>query len=499
MIRPTRPWARADAYCASGGDWDQPSLDSLLRDAAHRRSDAVALVDGDRRWTTGELDAHSGSLAASLAQRGVGLGDAVAWQLPNCAEAVVALRACWRLGAIAVPIHHGFTGTEVERLLAATTPSAVLDAEVIAATITGSTTSASSAAAELAPVPGDALGAVLFTSGSSGTPKGVLHTQHTLAYKARTMAAVHGLGPDDVVLMPAPLAHVSGMLNGVTLPGVVPFRTVVMRRWDAADALDLVEREGVTFMIGPPTFFVAMMQNANFTSQRVASLRLVSSGGAGVTEAFVETASERLGCVVKRTYGSTETPTVATSRPDDPPAAARQHDGRAIASVELRVADSGELEVRGAEMFCGYLDPAANDAAFTTDGFYRTGDLATLTDDGWLNIVGRIADVIIRGGENISAAEVEAHLEAHPAIAQAVAVGAPDDLMGERVHAFVTRAADDSTPIDVAWARAWFAQRGVAKYKTPERIEVLDTFPVLATGKPDRAALRTLARSVDRH
>jgi cyclohexanecarboxylate-CoA ligase len=412
----------------------------------------------------------------------------VAWQLPNCAEAVVAMRACWRLGAIAVPLHHGFTGAEVARLLDATEPSVVLDD----VTVRNESQTHSPLERSGAPtVSGEALGAVLFTSGSSGTPKGVLHTQHTLAYKARTMAQVHGLGPDDVVLMPAPLAHVSGMLNGVTLPGVVPFRTVVMRRWDAGDALELVEREGVTFMIGPPTFFVAMLQSSRFSADRVASLRLVSSGGAGVTEAFVEMASERLGCVVKRTYGSTETPTVATSRPDDPADAARLHDGRAIASVELRVADSGELEVRGAEMFCGYLDAAANDTAFTDDGFYRTGDLATLTADGWLNIVGRIADVIIRGGENIAAAEVEAALEAHPSISQAVAVGVPDDVMGERVLAFVV--AENAEHLDVEWCRSWFAQREVARFKTPEHVVVVDALPLLATGKPDRTALRAEA------
>src|SRR4029079_173549 len=239
------------------------------------------------------------------------------------------------------------------------------------------------------------LAAVLFTSGSSGAPKGVLHTQATLAYKATLMARVHELGVDDCVLMPAPGAHISGLLNGVTLPGVVPFRTVFMARWDPELALDLIERERVTFMVVPPTFFVGLMQAPGFTPDRAASLRLISSGGAGVIVACVEKASQRLGAVVKRTYGSTEAPTVATSTGTDADADAHRHDGHAIGAVELRVVD-GELRVRGPEVCVGYLDREQSADAFDADGWFRTGDLATLDAGGWLTIVGRLKDVIIR-------------------------------------------------------------------------------------------------------
>ncbi|HEX7526742.1 MAG TPA: fatty acid--CoA ligase family protein, partial [Gaiellaceae bacterium] len=342
-----------------------------------------------------------------------------------------------------------------------------------------------------------ALAVVLFTSGSSGAPKGVLHTQRSLAYKARLMADVHGLRPDDAVLMPAPLAHISGLLNGITVPGVVPFKSMLMERWDPARALDLIEREQITFMIGPPTFFVSLMATPGFASDRVASLRLVSSGGAGVTEAFVEEASTRLGCVVKRTYGSTEAPTVATSRHTDDRDASRHHDGRAVGSVQLRVTDpdtsaerplgeSGELWIQGPELFSGYLEPAET-ATAVHDGWLRTGDLAVLDGEGRLRIVGRIKDLIIRGGENIAAAEVEAVLERHPAVGQAVAVGYPDRLMGERVCAFVVT---DATDFDLDACRAWFGAQGVTRFKTPEQVVVVHALPLLATGKPDRARLR---------
>jgi cyclohexanecarboxylate-CoA ligase len=460
-LRETFRPARGAEYVRAGGPWDLPSLDALLTNAA-RASDAATLE-------------RVAVLAGGLRGAGVERGDVVAWQAPNRTEVALLYRACWRLGAIAAPVHHNTGPAERDAQLATVSPRVFVDVDDLP----------SGAPVDDCWDDGAALAAVLWTSGSSGKPKGVLHTQQTLAYKAAQMAAVHGLGPDDCVLMPAPFAHVSGLLNGVTLPGAVPFRCVPMARWDPELALDLIERERVTFMIGPPTFFVSLLGARGFTPARVESLRLVSSGGAGVTEAFVDDASARLGCVVKRTYGSTEAPTIATSTPGDDPDAARRYDGRAIGAVELRTAANGELLVRGPEVCCGYVDAAQTADAFTDDGWFRTGDLATL-DDGWLTITGRIKDVIIRGGENISATEIENVLEAHPDVAHAVAVGYPDALMGERVCAYVV--APPSFDLDAC--RAWFTRREVARYKTPEQLVTVAEFPLLSTGKPDRAALR---------
>src|SRR5438270_4742862 len=227
-----------------------------------------------------------------------------------------------------------------------------------------------------------------------------------------------------------------------------------------------------------------------FRSERVQSLRLISSGGAGVTPAFVEQARAAFGAVVKRTYGSTEAPTVTTSHAGDPLDRARDTDGRPTGEVELRVADGGELWLRGPEVFVGYADPLKTRAAHARGGWFRTGDRATIDDDGWLTVVGRIKDVVIRGGENISVAEVEGVLEAHPAVRQAAVVGYPDDILGERVAAFVV--ADEG--FDLEAVRDWFAEQGVTRFKTPERVVRLDALPTLAAGKPDRAALRELAR-----
>jgi cyclohexanecarboxylate-CoA ligase len=436
-------------------------------------------------------------LAGALRRAGVGRGDRVAWQLPNHLDAIALYRACWQLGAVAVPLHGRAGPRELDVLLGLLEPSVFLrslaEIESLAAGIAVGRP-ASAGGARRAPVGSvghigggpDDDAVVLFTAGSSGDPKGVRHTHRSLVYKAQLMVGVHDLGPDDVVLMPAPLAHISGLLNGVLVPAAAGMSVELMDRWSPADALSVIESARVSFMVGPPTFFVDLMDDASFSTSRVHSLRLVSSGGAGVAPEFVDRASAALGALVKRSYGSTEAPTVATSLADDDPLLARQHDGHAIGRAELRVVD-GELHVRGPELFAGYLSSAQTSSAMTDGGWFRTGDLATISPTGWLTITGRIKDVIIRAGENISAAEVERTLEAHPAIALAAVVGAPDDRLGEQVVAFVVA---PTGRFDLDTCRTWFSEQGVARFKTPERVVLVDSLPRLASGKVDRAALR---------
>ncbi len=500
-LRPTWVPSRAENYRRPGGPWDVPPLDTLL--SAH----AGEVVDGDVRLSAAQTDALVATVAGGLLARGVRKGEAVTWQLPNSLAAAVLNRACWRIGAVAAPVLHSFGPAEVDAALAQIDPAlsvelsadALADPVAIAAAVDGGRP----VAASTCPVRPSDLALVLFTSGSTGTPKAVLHTHRGLSWKASLMARVHGLGKADAVLMPAPMAHVAGLLNGVLVPGAAGMRAVLVRRFDPEHALHLVTRERVSFMAGPPTFFIAMA--AAFVEGRrngvdLSSVRLISSGGASVTPAFVEDTARVFDCRVKRTYGSTEAPTVTTSVDDDPFEKARDTDGRAVGRVELRVSDpdtggrrptgaSGELWVRGPELFAGYADATQNEAVIAHGGWFRTGDLATVDEEGWLRIVGRLKDVIIRGGENISASEVEAVLEAHPDIRHAVAVGYPDPLMGERVAAFVESAA----PFDLDECRRWFAGRGVAIFKTPEKVERVDRLPLLGSGKADRAELKRRA------
>ena len=337
------------------------------------------------------------------------------------------------------------------------------------------------------------LAVAMFTSGSTGEPKAVLHTHRGLAHKALTMVDVHDLSSDDAVLMPAPLAHISGLLNGVLVSGAAGMRTVLMDKWDPEQGLHLIEEERVSFMIGPPALFTGLMSVPSFSRERVASMRVISTGAMGVTPEFVTAAHEGFGAFVKRSYGSTEAPTVSTTYHADDPARGRETDGRAVGQAEVRVVDPasgrdrptgdvGEVWVRGPELFAGYADQAQTRVAIHR-GWFRTGDLGVL-DEGWLTIVGRIKELIIRGGEKVAPAEVERTLQAHPRIQQAVVVGYPDRRLGERVAAFVV--ADGG--FDLGTCQAWFASQGgpFQDARAGRRGRV----PARARGgKPDRVAL----------
>jgi cyclohexanecarboxylate-CoA ligase len=209
----------------------------------------------------------------------------------------------------------------------------------------------------------------------------------------------------------------------------------------------------------------------------------------------VADASERLGAFVKRSYGCTEAPTVTTTHAGDPAVKGAETDGRSVGCARVVIVDpgtgamlgagrEGEIWLRGPELFAGYLD-ASETRATVTSGWFRTGDLGVFDDDGFLRVVGRLKDVIIRQGENIAPAEVEQVLERHPSVRQAVVVGIPDRVVGERVAAFVV---GDASFDQVACAR-WFAEQGIARFKTPEAVRVVDSIPLLPAGKPDRAAL----------
>jgi cyclohexanecarboxylate-CoA ligase len=509
-----------NAILAHGGPSDALTLEALLSQTdgpADRR-----VMDDRQVMAADDVTEASARLAGGLRAAGVGHGDLVAWQMPNCIEVVLLYRACWRLGAIAAPIHDRAGEREVGALFDLLDPKLRFRA---ADEVTRLAEHPPLTAIDAAP---EDLAVVLLTAGSTGRPKGVLHTHRSLAGKARSMVSVHGLSITDVVLMPAPLAHVSGLLNGVLVPGAAGMSTVLVRRWSPADALQLIEREQVSFMVGPPTFFIGLMEEPSFSAAAVSSLRLVSCGGAGVSEAFARRASMALGATVKRSYGSTEAPTVASSIPADPPDRAMQFDGHAVGEAELRVVDpvtlapvgpdtEGELWVRGPELFAGYLSTETDEAgeadesgvragAITPDGWFRTGDLARLTSDGWLTVTGRLDELIIRGGENIAPTEVERLLEEHPAVSRAVVVGVPDDRLGERVGALVVPnapsaggtgdvgAAEPAPTFDVADCREWFAARGVARFKTPEHIVLAHELPLLPSGKVDRRAVLDLVR-----
>ena len=451
---------------------------------------APATLDGHTWRGREETDDVVRRLAAGLIAVGVRPGDRVTWWLPNRWQGVALYLACWQVGAVAAPLHHRLSVQEAQALVARIAPRAIFVAHDLphlrgAAAIGGPhdawpvLTARAPLAGPVAPAP-DGLATLLATSGSDGRPKLVAHTHAALLAKAQSMTVVHGLGAADTVLLPAPLAHISGLLNGVLLPAASGMRVVLVPRWDPGRALSTIADEAVTFVVGPPTVGGQLLAVEVFSVAQVASVRLYSCGGAGVTAAFAERAAALLDCVVKRTYGSTEAPTVTTSWVGDPVERGWHTDGRVTSGAQLRVDDAGELWLRGAELFARYWD---DDSSLDGDGWFPTGDLAHL-DGGWLTVTGRRKELIIRGGENVSPREVETVCQSLPGISDCAVVGYPDEIYGERVGLVVV----GSTPTLDA-VRAHCAAAGLARYKTPERVVGVAAMPTLTVGKPDRGAL----------
>ncbi|WP_419924404.1 class I adenylate-forming enzyme family protein [Candidatus Poriferisocius sp.] len=445
-----------------------------------RRDDLI--VAGDRRLSSDEVIAWAAEAAATLET-----GQPAAFQLPTGPEGVVAYRACWQAGAVAVPLLYSDEGRQQSHAFAALGTNRLLDPSQYPAT-------GNASHRQITRAQPDDQALIMFTSGSTGVPKGVVHTQAALAYKTRQAIAIQGFTPADAGLFPASLAHVAGLLHAVLIPGAASIKTVLMSRWDPGEALRLIEHEEITYMVGPPTFFNDLMSQPDFNPSRTASLRFLSIGGASITPAFVNRARDTFGCVVKRAYGSTEAPTVTTCTIGDDPERMANTDGRPFAPTQIRLDEHGEIQVRGPEVTVGYLDPAHTAAAFTEDGWFRTGDLGRIDADGYLTVVGRLGQKIIRGGENIDAIEVEAILESHPAVTQAVALGEPDDRLGERVASFVV--VDGAFDLDEC--HRWFAQSGAARFMVPERLVTVVEMPTMPSGKPDRSELARLLKDSTR-
>ncbi|HEY5173861.1 MAG TPA: AMP-binding protein [Acidimicrobiia bacterium] len=478
--------------------------------------DTVAIVDGNVRLTVDELRVRSSRVAAGLRERGVGPGHAVAWQLPNWWEAVVLCWAVWRCGATASPITTSLGAREVGFILNRTGARLIIaprefrgtdypallrsfgyDGEVVVVR-DGVPLPESSAAAPPVEVSVEDPAVVLWTSGTTSEPKGVVHTHQSLRVEADTIAAAHAIRPGESLLLPMPVTHVAGLTYGILLPVTSSITTVLMDTWEPGRALRLVERESIAVMISTPVFMRTMIDHSEFDGTDLASVRMFSLGGAGVAPAMVREGARAFGCWCKRTYGSTEYPTLTTGRAGDDPERDATTDGPLIGAAELRIVDPetladlplgtpGELLARGPEMFVGYLDDELDAEAFVDDGWFRTGDLATY-DGEYLTIVDRLKDIIIRGGENISAQEVEALLVTHPQIAQAACVAMPDRVMGEKICAYVIPNPGGGPTLEAV--RAHLVERGLARFKLPERLEVRDALPRTASGKVQKTPLR---------
>jgi cyclohexanecarboxylate-CoA ligase len=537
-MRPTRPLDARRARHEAAGEWPGATFSALLDRRAADAADRIYIVDGardgDRTYTFGDLKRRADRLAMALRALGIGAGDVVSYQLPNWFDAAALACAIDRVGAIQNPIitiyreHEvgfacrqarsrmlvvpgvvrGFDHRELARAVQRTAPDLEHVVTLRAEPLPGQRTLES-----LETTPPHALGpsplgphdvcAVLYTSGTTADPKGVLHTPSTLGGLNAVQRAIFGVPADERSLLQFPLMHIGGLAMFVRGQLENGTSAVFMDAFDPALAIDLVERWRVTGAGGPPAILQAMLAAPNFAPEKMRSVRSSGSGAADVSPELMRTVSERFGCVAYRSYGMTECPMVTCGRPGDPPEKSHGTDGRPSPGCSVRAVDDagrpvpagveGELELFGPQLCVGYLDPAL-DAAFTADGFLRSGDLGVIDADGFVRITGRRKDVIIRKGENLSAKGIEDELAAHPKIADVAVVGVPDAQSGERVCACVVLRAGAGR-LDLDDVRAFMRARGVMMQKIPEQLDVVDELPRNATGKVRKDVLRARLRA----
>lgn len=463
------------------------TFSEALDRAVARSPQKTAVVDEARRVTYAELHRTVAGVASRLHEHGVGPGDVVTSQLRNSIEAVALCLAVNRLGAVHNPVvtiyrerELGFIRDEAQSVVFIDRA----DHELLSAAAPpdGGTAPARGPGPEAATF-------LVYTSGSTSQPKGVLHADRTLTAECAAQAAYHDLTAQEVFVMAGSVGHVSGLIYGVLLPIWLGATTVLMDTWDPGRFLSLVQSERGTFSGGAPTFLQGLVDHPRLEDVDTSTLRVFPCGGADVDPSLIRAASARLGVRTGRGYGSTEFPSITSGAgPDERDDKRADTDGRPIGANEVRIVD-GEIQARGPELFLGYRDPALDIDAFTEDGWFRTGDLGTLDDDGYLRVTGRLKDVIIRSGEKISARELEELLAGHPKVAEVAVIARPDVRTGEHACACVVPLDGDEAPT-LAELGAFLSDLGISRRKLPEELEVRATLPMTAGGKVDKQALR---------
>ena len=547
-----------------------PIVDWVGRWARERPAED-ALVDvragGTRTWTWEELDREADKAASLLLELGVEPGETVAYQLPNWGEFVILTLACMKVGAICCalmpifrereiayalrrskarvlvvadefrgrkhaeetaamlngvdgPKNHDMAhfsarqhGLAVEHVLVVGAEGAAVLPESdgvrwhdFAAALAGQEPDA---AAIVARKPGPtALSQLFFTSGSTGEPKGVLHRYDALT-RAAMMEVEHlGLGRDDTIYIPTPLAHQTGLLYGMWLAFALGSTQVIQDIWDPHLAARALREWDGTF-VQAATPFLADLVRVIDAGEEVAppALRIFVVTGAAVPRALAERATRMLSASVCGAWGSTESCLGALAAPGDDPTKVWGTDGRALAGTRIRIVDEddkplgpgeeGNFQVTSRCLFEEYLDrPDLTAAAMTADGWYRTGDLATIDGDGFLRLTGRVKDIINRGGEKVPVAEIEQLLHEHPAVAEVAIVAMPDERLGERACAFVVRAPDFGGDFGLAEVREWLDSHEMSKHYWPERVEILAEMPRTPSGKIQKFILRDRAKGL---
>ncbi len=529
---------RPDAFAG----YRNTTISVIARERAEQHPDRAAiLLDSGEEITFAAIYAEAARLSLALGQLGLRRGDVVSFQLPNWREPVAINIACSMLGLVinpVIPIYRdrelgfilrdtrarvlfvpeNFRGFDYPAMVAALRAD-LPDLEHVVVvrpgaedTDTPGTQSyaallASAPAEEAAPeesVSPDDVKIVMYTSGTTGNPKAVRHSHNTLTRALDNGVDAWRLGRDDVMLMPSPVTHITGFCNGMELPFFTDARAVFMERWNVDDAIGLIERTGASVCISATPFLNELVTAAHERGLGLPSMRLFACGGASVPPQLIRETHRVLdNCRAFRVYGSTEAPLVTTGfqRPEEEELAAGT-DGH-IYNYEVRVLDEsgrvlerdadGEIAVRGPTLMLGYGDAAQTESAFDADGFFLTGDIGHVTAQGAIVITDRKKDIIIRGGENLSAREIEEVILDHPAIVEAAVVAMPHERLGEGVAVYVV-CRDGSEPMTLETLVAFLADSGLAKQKWPQRLEPAPELPKTASGKVRKDVLRRQLR-----
>jgi cyclohexanecarboxylate-CoA ligase/acyl-CoA synthetase len=528
------------------GMWRDEVLTTILDKWCAQQPERVYVSDGYGELSYAQVRGQAYRLAARLRELGVGAGDRVVVQLPNWNEFVVIYLALARLGAVLVPIMPVYRHDEVAYITEHTAARGLFTTGVfrgfdhlamvrelrprwpwlrfvgavraeaapgeLALTDLTEPTAGERipAEAELGAPPGpDDAHVIIFTSGTEARPKGCFHTFNTLGFTLRALGRTLRLGPDDVTFMPSPVTHSTGLAMGLGAPLVTGGSVHLMDVWEPAAGLRRIREHRCTTTTTAAPFAQMAVDAYDPARDDVTSLRVWLCGGAPVPRTLVErVAAAWPGSRLLSLYGRSETFLSTVCELDDSVDRVAQSDGRAGAGVEITVLDEegtplpahaeGEIAQRGPGVMLGYWrDRERTAAIFDGQGWCHSGDLGRFDDDGYLRVTGRLKDLIIRGGVNISAREVEEHLLAHPKVAGVALVAMPDPLLGERACACVVPAGDPPTLGELTdFLRH---ERRIAVTKLPERLEIVEALPMTATGKVRKFELRERIRSLVEH
>ncbi len=465
------------------------NLATVLSDARVAHGDRPALLHEGEVISYAELDRRAGGVAALLRGRGVEQGDRVAIRLPNGPAFVAAWFGVLRAGAVAVPLHVLLAPPEIEARLEASRPVLLL-ADEGELDITVDTASVLVERADTDPA------VILFTSGTSGKAKGAILTHGSIRAAASYARDALALREDDVMLGAAPFSHVLGQVTGLVSTFMAGGAVAVVPRFEGEQTLRLMTETRTTILLGVPTMCIALCQAARKTRE-LPPVRIAHVGGAPVPVEVARDFERTFGGEVYEGYGLTETSGVATTYRADQlrkPGSV----GTPVGETEMRVVslegvplppgEAGEVEFRGPAVIRGYWEDAEATAALSADGWFATGDIGYVDDDGYLFLVDRRKEMIIRGGYNVYPREVEEALYEHPDVLEAAVIGVPDARLGEEIAALVVpRPGTNPDPGDLReWARA-----RVAAYKYPRQIVLVEELPKGPTGK-------ILKRQIDR-